>query len=97
MSGVEEVVAKQESPAKSNNRERMLYIAERIALLQEETKALRTERSAILASLRKLTDKRSPEAKKLKRRRIYVVIRPEEVKSELAKLLAERQALAGEK
>jgi cell division protein FtsB len=73
---------------------RSAYVGERISVLQAELKALTAEKREIATQLKAMTERNTPEAKKLKARRAYVSFRPGEAKTELAALTAERRALA---
>lgn len=79
--------------AETNQRDRTLYIGQRVKELQAEVKALREESRQVRDALRGLTDRQTPEAKALKLRRAYTSQRPEEAKAELARLSAERKAM----
>lgn len=79
--------------AETSKRHRALYIGQRVRELQAELKALRAESRQVRDSLRGLTDRKTPEAKALRARRAYTVLRPDEAKAELQRLTDERKAM----
>ncbi|MFN6954433.1 MAG: hypothetical protein ACK4PG_06520 [Acetobacteraceae bacterium] len=81
--------------AETSERDRALYIGQRVRELQAELKALRAESRQVRDSLRGLTNRQTPEAKALKARRAYTALRPDEAKAELERLTAERNAMRG--
>lgn len=81
------------SLAEIRQRDRGLYLNQRIEELQAEVQALREESRLVREALRSLTDRQTPEAKALRLRRAYTAERPDEANAELARLIAERKAL----
>jgi hypothetical protein len=70
-----------------------IYLSQRIQALRSEISALRSEGKSLRGELRRTADKRSPAARKLKLRRIYLARRPGEAKGEMEALAAQLDAI----
>ena len=70
------------------------YLATRVKELQSEMKSLQVERKELTERLKAMPDMKSPEAKVLKLRRVYLTRRPTDLKVELSAAVQERQGLA---
>lgn len=70
-----------------------IYLSQRIQALRSEIAELRKEEKSVRSELRRTTDKRSPAARKLKLRRIYLTRRPEEAKGEMETLSKQLDAI----
>ena len=76
-------------------RTRIAYLNVRLKMLQGELRELRLEGREIGTKLRAMTDRTTPEARVLKRRRAYITVRPEYAMAEMQVVVAERKKLNG--
>lgn len=74
-------------------RTRVAYLNMRVKMLQGELRELRLEWRDVSGKLRAMTDRNTPEAKVLKRRRAYIAVRPEYAMAEMQAVVAERKKL----